>query len=419
MNDDQHILQTPFIQLIGSEIAQTILEQLPQVEVFQGDIVLREDEQGDYCFFIQEGNLEVVKAYGTLEERVVWVHKAGAIVGEGSLFDPSAKRSATVRAQTNCKLLRMTHLELEKLLRIHPDFAFELARFISTRERLIDNQTILDLRKKNEQLTKALEELEKAQIQIIEKEKLEQELKVGHQIQLSILPKCPPPQKGFDFGVILKPARLVGGDLYDFFALDDDSMAILIGDVSDKGVPAGIFMSLVRSLFRADSNLATPPAQVLARVNEHLLTMNERGLFVTVLFGILKLSSGEFRYGRAGHELPFLIDKQGRLFEPEMKSGRLLGITSEIFIDEDTLIIEPGSTLFMYTDGAIDAVNRAGERIGTEPFQQVAKDQLSSVGQISCNKVLAAIQAFAGDTPQADDIAILTIHRSLEKYQPD
>jgi serine phosphatase RsbU (regulator of sigma subunit) len=405
-------LQAPFFKSIDPQLAQSISQELPLVEVSQGEIVMHEEEPGDYCFIIQEGNLEVVKALGTQEERVVWVHKAGAIVGEGSLFDPHAKRSATVRAQTDCKLLRMSHLELEKLLRMSPGFAFELARFISTRERLIDNQTILDLRNKNEQLTRALSELEKAQVQIIEKEKLEQELKVGHQIQLSILPKCPPAKKGFDFGVILKPARLVGGDLYDFFYLDDDTMAILIGDVSDKGVPAGIFMSLVRSLFRADSSEQASPVQVLSKVNGHLLTMNDRGLFVTVLFGILKLSTGQFTYGRAGHELPFVIEINGHLFEPEMKSGRLLGITSEIDIEEDVLIIKPGSTLFLYTDGAIDAINPAGERLGIELLHQTAKEQLNPTSQKTCDQVLAAIQAFAGNTPQADDIALLTIHRA-------
>ena len=221
-----------------------------------------------------------------------------------------------------------------------------MARHLSQRQRDIDNAMIRDLHIKNEQLAAAYEALQLTQAQLVEKEKMEQELKVGRDIQRSILPKRPDAQHNFDFGVLLEPARLVGGDLYDFILLDDTRMAILIGDVSDKGVAAGIFMALVRSLFRAEADNSASPHQVLECVNNHLLSMNERGLFVTILFGILDLRNGEFSYGRAGHEFPLLFDDSGNLLKIPFRSGRPLGILEDIMIEEDEINDSAGRLVY-------------------------------------------------------------------------
>ena len=153
--------------------------------------------------------------------------------------------------------------------------------------------------------------LKAAQAQIIEKEKLEQELRTARRIQQSILPMELPRLPGYDFGATILSARTVGGDLYDFIPLGEGRLGIAVGDVSDKSVPAAIFMALTRSLLRAEAtrSVVRPPSprQALQRVNKLLLDMNDAGMFVTLLYGILDGPRRTFSYPRAGHELPLIV----------------------------------------------------------------------------------------------------------------
>ena len=406
-------INPPILGSLNQTEKDAILSGLETVIALPGEIILHEDDLGDFCYFIVDGQLEVVKKLGTNDEHVVGLEVAGSLVGEGSLFFPELGRSASVRARIPTRLLRMTHSELESLLRSRPGLAFEMARHLSQRQRDIDNAIIQDLHVKNEQLATAYEALKQTQAQLVEKEKMEQELKVGRDIQRSILPRRPEAKRNFDFGVLLEPARLVGGDLYDFIMLDDDKMAILIGDVSDKGVPAAIFMALVRSLFRAESYGDATPSHVLECVNNHLLDMNERGLFVTVLFGILDLLTGEFAYGRAGHEFPLLFDYSKQLQKLPFKSGRPLGILEEIAIEEDTLVIPSGGSLILFTDGAIDAIDPNENRFGYQRLINAAATTAAQEAQVTCDHIWRKIQAFSGKTSQVDDIALVALHRGL------
>jgi serine phosphatase RsbU (regulator of sigma subunit) len=209
------------------------------------------------------------------------------LFGEMSLLIPDGLRTASVRAHSPVKIMELSCPDFDKLLLRRPSLALELVRELSLRLRDSDNAMIRDLTDKNLELAQAYQELQAAQVQLVEKEKLEHELDLAHNIQQSILPDDLALMEGFDFGARMMPARAVGGDLYDFIQLDQDTVGISIGDVSDKGVPAAIFMALYCSLLRAEALHVSSPADVLRRVNRHLLDLTDARMFVTALYGVL------------------------------------------------------------------------------------------------------------------------------------
>ena len=179
--------------------------QLVQLEA--GRTLFHENDPGNCLYIIVEGNLEIIKAYGTAEERLLQDWGPGNYLGEMSMFDLEKRRSATVRARSHATLLKMSHASFRALLHRQPDLAFEVTRQFSLRLRDTDNAIIKGLQEKNRQLAAAYAELQAAQVQIIEKERLERELQVAHEIQESILPHTLPVIPGIDLGVMMRPAR--------------------------------------------------------------------------------------------------------------------------------------------------------------------------------------------------------------------
>ena len=205
------------------------------------------------------------------------------------------------------------------------------------------------------------------------------------------------------------PARLVGGDLYDFIPLVDGKLGILIGDVSDKGVPAAIFMALVRSLVRAEAVRTNDPAAVMQTVNNHLLDMNEAGMFVTAVYGVLDAAQGAFHYARGGHEVPLLYDAAGELKNVGQAQGMLLGVFPDPPLDQKTIQIPNGGTLLLYSDGATDMLSPSGEQFGRARLVQAVQACRGNNAQELCANLLKALQAFQAGASQADDITLVAI----------
>jgi serine phosphatase RsbU (regulator of sigma subunit) len=382
---------------------------MKQVEMATGLLFMAEDEIGDAFYIITEGICDVYQALGTPDERFLGQRGPGEFLGEGSLFDPRGRRTASVRAHTHMKLLRMTLEEFDLLLHQQPQLAYSMARLISQRQRSSDQAAIHDLAEKNRALEAAYIELKNAQAQIIEKEKMEKELQVAHSIQQSILPSHLPEVPGYTLGAVMVPARLVGGDLYDFILLPDGKLGVLIGDVSDKGVPAAIFMALVRSLVRAEAVRTNNPAAVIQTVNNHLLDMNDAGMFVTAVYGVLDVEKGSFHYARGGHEVPLLYNAAGEFTKIEQSRGLLLGVFPNPQLDQQTIHIPVGGTLLLYSDGATDMLNPAGEQFGRERlFKAVTACRRQNAQQL-CTNILTTLQAFQAETSQADDITLVAV----------
>jgi len=247
-----------------------------------------------------------------------------------------------------------------------------------------------------------------------DRERIATELNVAKQIQASMLPSIFPPfpdRKEFDLYALMEPAREVGGDFYDFFMIDDRRLAIVIADVSGKGVPAALFMVIAKTLIKNQAGVASSPSEVLYTVNNKLLESNDAGLFVTVFMGILETDTGRFTYSNAGHNPP-LISTNGKAFEPlKTDSGFVLAGIEDFPYTTGEITFSPGDRILMFTDGVTEALNPGEELFGDERLiAALNRPDLFNLGVTELvHAVRKEISVFADSAPQADDITILAL----------
>ncbi len=242
------------------------------------------------------------------------------------------------------------------------------------------------------------------------KERIESELKIAHSIQMNFLPRSFPPfpdHLEFRVHAGLEPAKEVGGDLYDFFLLEGDHVFFTIGDVTDKGVPAALFMAVTKTLMKGIALQTIDPASVLGAVNNELCQGNDANLFVTVFCGCLNYKTGELRYSNAGHNPPVVVQPGGDVQWLDLPHGLVLGIMENSPYETRILQMQPGCRLIAYTDGVTEAMNRDDEMFSDERlFDWVRGRGLQSPTAIVTD-LLAAVHEYAEGTPQSDDITVL------------
>lgn len=243
-----------------------------------------------------------------------------------------------------------------------------------------------------------------------EKAKIASELSLAASIQMDALPKEFPDEKEFKLFATLKPAQDVGGDLYDFFMLDDEHIALVIGDVSGKGISAALFMMKVKTELKASALLGNgSPKEIITSLNEKLCDENDAMMFVTLWFGIMNINTGEIVYVNAGHEYPIIRAENG-LFEVN-KSAHTppLGLMPNNKLKEERLTMKPGDTIFLYTDGVPEANNVDSEQFGLDKTLDVLNEKPDSEPEELVNSLLRSINDFAGNAPQFDDTTILCV----------
>lgn len=417
MTETERLLASvPLFQTLPESEIQHLANTLTVCDVPHDTVLFHEGDEGEHFYIVQDGEIQVVKGLDTPDERILNVRRPGEFVGEMSLFNRDGKRTASVRAAGSAKLWEMTRADFNALLRRHPDLAYQMVRVLSNRLTDAHNNAMADLidrnrrlQEANAELAQAYQDLKAAQAQIIEKEKLERELQLAAEIQMSLLPRTLPHLKGYSFGAKIVPARAVGGDLYDFIPLNEDAIAIVIGDVSDKGVPAAIFMAQTHALIRSEARQNRSPRDTLERVNRYLLEMNASGLFVTVLYGILDRQTHEFRYARAGHELPIVRSANGEISTPPQGQGAPLGLFDFVLLDEGMLVLPPHTTMLLVTDGVTEALNLEREQFGTERIHALLSGDTPASAQELCDDFLDSIAQFRGDAPVHDDITLLAV----------
>jgi serine phosphatase RsbU (regulator of sigma subunit) len=404
----------PLFSSLPVEEITHLKETLTAIGIPAGKVLFREGHSDDKFYILLEGQVEVIKSLGLEGERVMGLREAGTLLGEMSLFTRDGCHTASVRSVTPLRMYKVTRTELDALLHRQPQLAYEIIRLLSNRLDESENITILDLKEKNRRLTIAYQELQAAQEQIIEKERLEKELEISGQIQQSILPEFLPDIPGYEFGALMIPARAVGGDFYTWFKLGRERIGIVVGDVSDKGVPAALFMALTYSLIRAEGVRTSSPVQALRKVNQHLLQMNSSGMFVTLVYGILDLKSGDFHFARAGHPTPYLLDENGGFVEVQVSSGQALGLFDGLPIDEQTIHLPPGGTLLLYSDGVNENMDARGEEFGIGMLTETMQANRIRSSQKICEQLWHDVQLHGEGEPQQDDFTTVVVKRSLD-----
>lgn len=403
------LARIPFFTDLPEDELDRIMDQLEIVNLKSGEILFREGDPGENMYIVVSGELEILKAPDTDNELILNRVPEGEYIGEMSLVT-GAPRTASIRAHGDVVLLSMSRAQLMDLLQQHPQLASTMINVLSQRLDNTNVSTFRDLTEKNRQLQKAFDELKEAQEQLIEKERLERELKVAAEIQMSILPDALPLVDGFDFGGRILPARQVGGDFYDVFILDTNKIGVLIGDVADKGVPSAIFMARAHALIIAEADSIISPGDVLRRVNRHITRLEKSTQFVTALYGVLDINTGEFVYARAGHEPPLIRSSHGEVHRLPHKPGMALGLWENIALDEYSVHLPKDSLLVMFTDGMTDCRNPKGEPFGLERIKKTLAGLDLVTAQAGCDQLFDSLMLYQSGGKQDDDVTLVAVH---------
>ena len=264
-------------------------------------------------------------------------------------------------------------------------------------------------------IAKTLEQLTVLRQATLDREQLlsvRNDLNTAARIQQSILPQTFPPfpeRTEFDIFAKMTPAKEVGGDFYDFFFIDHDRLAFVIGDVSGKGVPAAIFMAVSRTLLKAIATQVVNPGESLRRINTMLIPESNGRMFVTIFYGVLNTKTGEVQFSFGGQNPPYIKRKEGAIERINNESGFLLGMLDEMEYDVHKITLRPGDTILLYTDGVTEAMNGNAELFEESRLEASLRRLNGSPLKEMLDGINADLMEFAAGAPQADDITMLAL----------
>lgn len=257
------------------------------------------------------------------------------------------------------------------------------------------------------QLLKLLRDLQAAMETQAMFASLQQELEIARQMQLSILPRLRPDAASVDVRATMIPAKEVGGDFYDYFMVDDEHLAVVVADVSGKGVPAAFFMAISRTLLKSNALFMRTPGATIAALNEQLCADNDQMMFVTVFLGVLHLPSGGFSYVNAGHNPPLRLHGGQVEYFPRGQNMALAVLEGQDFTEGNT-VLAPGETLLLYTDGVTEATNREGVLMGEQALRSLLAEAHAAGADLP-QAVVRAVHAFENGAAQSDDITVVSL----------
>jgi serine phosphatase RsbU (regulator of sigma subunit) len=401
------IRNLPFLRGANPEVLSHLAQVALQRDFQAGEVVMKEGSTDRQLYVIIDGLVEVVKGAAPNEMRLAQ-RGAGEFIGEMALIE-DLPRFATVRVVQPTRLLEFSEEALHAVLLEQPLLLYRTIRGLMARLRESDLQMIADLQRKNVELATALRKLQEAQAGLREKERLERELELARELQQSILPHQFPPLSGLQFAARSRPARQVGGDFYDVIPLSKGRVGLVMADVSDKGMPAALYMALTRSLIHAEAKRSASPRRVLRSVHRLLLEMSQADMFVTVFYGVLEPDRGLMRYVRAGHDRPLLLNARSGECHFLTGNGMLLGYLEQISLEEADAHLGDGDALILYSDGITDANSPAGDFFGVERLQQTVCAHAHEDAQALCDAIFDEVRGFQQGAAQYDDMALLVV----------
>jgi len=348
-----------------------------------GDVIFDAGDAGGEMFVVLEGEVLI-----TLQGAEIDRLSAGDFLGEMALVE-ERPRSARALAETESKLLRIDREQFRALVRESPDFALQVMSTMSGRlRRFIDEE--------------------------VRRQRLEEELRIGREIQLSLIPDACPSLAGWVFAAAYQPAREVGGDFYDFVFLPDDrrEMQLVIADVTGKGVPAALFMASCRTTIRAESIRGDGPAETLRQANCVIALDTHYPLFITAFCARIRADCGMISFANGGHERPLWLKASTGASEALMSHDPLLGFTEHATYEEHGIEVEDGDYLIFFTDGVTEARNADGGFYGDERLQRLVESRSWDSADHLLAAILASVADFSGESPPADDLTLVVARRS-------
>jgi serine phosphatase RsbU (regulator of sigma subunit) len=257
--------------------------------------------------------------------------------------------------------------------------------------------------------------IEKARLhrEEIKQQRLEQELAVARQIQLTFLPEVLPVMPGWEFAAYYQAARMVGGDFYDFFELPGEpgQLGMVIADVTDKGVPAALFMALSRTLIRTTALSGRSPGAALARANQLILKDSQANRFVSAFYATLDTGSGKLAYANAGHNRPLWLQVATGELQELAARGIVLGVLYDLDLEECEIDVAPGDVLVFYTDGVTEAIDANHQLFGEDRLRAAVKANPEGSAQEVLEAIVQAVNTFTGNSPPSDDLTLFVVKR--------
>jgi phosphoserine phosphatase RsbU/P len=419
--------------LSPNTIARLIESALP-VEVAAHEELVRQGDGSDCAYLIVDGELEV-QAHTAHGEVPLARVSAGALIGEIGVF-ANLPRNATVRTQTRVRALRFERAHLiaagesdPALLRsVISRLGGQISRFntaiglytnaVSALERDSFDVGILDeLRQPSPELLDFAQHFRRMAEQIVQRRAHEAEMASAAVIQRAMLPTAQPANLAegqFDIFSHMKPARDVGGDLYDIVELAGNRIVITIGDICGKGVPAALFMAVTQTVMRLAVRTAEDLKAEIETANNLLVANNRQDMFATLFCAVIDVTTGAMTYCNCGHNSPLVLRRGGSEFEALRACGPPLGIMDGMNYETRSLALAPGDLMFLYTDGVTEAEDPDLAQFGTERLEQVLRETRGQPAAAMVESVVERVASFAKGAPQSDDITCIAIMRNEE-----
>jgi serine phosphatase RsbU (regulator of sigma subunit) len=392
-----------------------------------GEALFAQGDPGNWAYLVLEGEVAVEVEDGG-ERVTVAVIRPGELVGEIAAF-ASTPRTATVRARSEARLLRIEQAVVRQHLAGSPETAMaviadlgrrlqNLNSTLATLTRAADalaagsfEPSMLDaMRSQATRFSHFADVFERMAAELLSKRAHAIEMRTAAEIQSAMLPDgalCRP-LPGLELAAAMLPARHVGGDFYDHFALDDRRLAIAVGDVSGKGVPAALFMAIARTVLRTVARAGGGAAEIMSAANAALCEDNAEAMFVTVAFAIVDARTGEAEIASAGHEEIYRVSGAGRIYKVA-PMGPALGLFDGARFGARTERLASGDWIVFATDGVTEAFSATGEVFGNDRLEErIAELAASGPGEMIAG-VSATIAAFARGVPQSDDLTGLAL----------
>ncbi len=408
MADANAIVRRAFPGVSDDEV--NALCQVADIKTYPPGTTLVNEGQVEHTFYIvAEGQVAITKRLGDNEAQVLAMRHAGEFFGEMALIEHKP-RTASITSLVETTVLEISEDDFQRLLGANPNMAMAMIQRFVANVRAVNDASVNDLTRKNDELRKAYEDLKAAQVEIVKKEKLEREMEIAAEVQRSLLPSKFPDIPGYTFAGRNVPARHVGGDLYDVLKIDDEHVGVLMADVSDKSVHAALFMAVTRALFIANVRQSLSPETVTMAVHQGIMEVSSNDeMFVTVFYGVLHLPTGNLKYVRAGQDKPLLFRKSFPLPMALEAEGRFVGMWPDLVLEEKQIQLQPGDLLIAYSDGVPDAVNEADEPYTAERLITLVGRHRSEPAPAVCQSVFDDVFAFRGKAAAFDDITVLVV----------